>query len=785
MALKSFERVAAGSLENAVACVDPENAAFVAGGTDLLGVLKERIHSDYPRTIVSLKKVAGLDFIKEDKRGLRIGAMATLSDIANYPAVKERYPALAQAARSVASPQIRNTGTIGGNICQEPRCWYYRSPDDRFHCIRKGGNKCPALLGDNRYHSIFGGANTSQPSCAATCPSGVQTGRYLHHIRKNEIAEAAKILLENNPIPALTGRVCPHTCEAQCNRGDFDEPVSIREVERFVGDYILGHAGEFFGAPKSRAKKSVAIVGSGPAGLAAAFYLRRSGYEVEVFERFPEPGGMLTYSIPAYRLSKNLVREQIDAFKRMGIKFQCGVEIKKSDLSRLRRKFDAVLLATGTWRQKTVSMAKAELLTSGMDFLTDVLTGKQGPLEGRVLVIGGGNVAVDVAITAKRLGAKQVTMACLEGRDALPAFSEEIEQALEEGVKLLPSWGPWKVVVNDDTIGGMELIRCTSVFDEQGRFHPSFDSAQKQVIDAEHVILAIGQSSDLGYLDKSVKTERGLILVDERTFATSAGGVFAAGDVASGPSSVVHAIGSGRKAAMAIDASFGGRQKQLANKIHAYVSELLEMHSGCSVKSVRGKPEARPLAHRFIDAEDRQTLAEKSATSEAHRCVNCSCVAVNASDIAPVLVALNARIKTTRRTVKANAFFGAVERKCTVLKAGELVKEIEIPAPSARTKQQYLKFRIRNSIDFPIVGLAAVFDEKNGAISDARFVLGAVAPVPLELPTVEEFLEGKTANEETATVAGALAVRAAQPLSKNGFKLPVVKALIKKAIMGH
>ena len=246
MAMKSFKHLAATSVEQAaeIASQIAGGAAFIAGGTDLLGVLKDHIHARYPETVVDLKSIAGLHYVKEDKRGLHIGALTTLSEIATHKGIKDKYGVLAEAARTVASTQIRNMATIGGNICQEPRCWYYRTPEDRFHCLRKGGHQCGALWGDNRYHSLFGAARVSVPSCSATCPGQVAIPSYLAEIRKGDLAQAAKILLESNPMPAMTGRVCPHLCESGCNRRGYDEPVSIRAIERSVGDYVLEHAPE-------------------------------------------------------------------------------------------------------------------------------------------------------------------------------------------------------------------------------------------------------------------------------------------------------------------------------------------------------------------------------------------------------------------------------------------------------------------------------------------------------------------------------------------------------------
>lgn len=786
MTMKSFKHVAATSVEQAatIASQAAGGAAFIAGGTDLLGVLKDHIHARYPETVVDLKRIDGLSYVKEDRRGLRIGALTTLSEIAANTAIKDKYGALAEAARSVASPQIRNMATIGGNICQEPRCWYYRTPEDRFHCLRKGGHYCGALLGENRYHSLFGAARVSTPSCSATCPGHVDIPSYFAEIRKGNLAQAAQILLEHNPMPAITGRVCPHRCESGCNRHGHDEPVSIRAIERSMGDYVLDHANRLMKPGKTRGKKPVAVVGAGPAGLAAAYYLRKAGREVTVFDKMPEAGGMLAYSVPAYRLPKDIVRKQMRTFEGMGIKFKLGTKVgaKGLTLRALRKSHAAVFIATGAWRQKTLDIDQSALLASGMEFLTSIAQGRREPPKGSVLVIGGGNVAVDVAVSALRLGATDVTMACLEDSDIMPAFPDELAEALEEGVKVITCWGPHRVLESAGTVKGMELVRCVAVFDEEGRFCPSFDPSEMKTIQADEIILAIGQTADLSFIDKSLKLERGLIATDQETKATRLDGVFAGGDVTSGPASVIDAIAAGRKAADAIESYLSlGKAPGTASK-RATAQEWLEMHPDSQHTSARTKTPALPIAERGIDIEDRRTLDESAILTESQRCSNCGCVAVSASDIAPALIALDAKIKTSKKNVLAENFFAAAPMKTTVLDADEVVKEIQIPTPPKGNRQSYLKFRIRNAIDFPIVSLATVWSTERGKFNNVRIAFGAVAPVPLRAKEVEAFLKGKSPTEETAAAAGELAVKGIRPLAGNGYKRQVVKGLIKKAI---
>jgi hypothetical protein len=259
--MKSFQHINAKTVKEASKMLERSKgtARLVAGGTDLLGILKDKVLPDYPETIINLKSVPNLDYIKEDAQGVRIGALAKLADIIGSPIVQKQCKILADAAGVVATPQIRNLATLGGNICQDIRCWYYRYPHQiggRILCARKtgglprtDGQGCYALTGDNRNHSIFGAVKVGKTPCTAECPAGIDIPLYLCKIRKGDLIGAAKILLEANPIPAITGRVCPHFCQETCNRGDYDAPVSIRNVERFMGDYILENAGELIIPP--------------------------------------------------------------------------------------------------------------------------------------------------------------------------------------------------------------------------------------------------------------------------------------------------------------------------------------------------------------------------------------------------------------------------------------------------------------------------------------------------------------------------------------------------------
>ena len=780
-ALRSFKHLNATSLEEAGNVLGRHGmkAAAIAGGTDLLGALKDNVRPEYPELLVNIKTIPGLDYIEEDNTGLRIGALTRLHAIEKSETVREKYRLLAMAAHSVATPHVRNMGTIAGNICQEPRCWYYRNPECMFHCLRKGGKTCNAFTGENRYHSIFGAARVSPTPCSAECPGKVDIPSYFSLIREKKIDKAAKTLLACNPMPAITGRVCPHLCETKCNRDEFDEAVSIRDIERYTGDYILDNAAAIMHPPHKENGKNVAVVGAGPAGLSAAYYLRQAGYAVTVFDKLKEAGGMLMYAIPAYRLPKGLVRRQVKALQSTGIKFRLQVDIGKDvTLEDIRKDFNAVFLATGGWGQRPLGIKDERLLISGLDWLTEVNSGLRKAPGKKVLVIGGGNAAVDVAITARRLGATNVSIACLECREEMPAIASEIEQALAEGIHLMPSWGPDQILQGNNRIKGMQLVRCTSVFDAKGHFAPAFDNSNRTTVYADAIILAIGQRTDLSFIGSALRAERGLITVDEDTQETNTAGVYAGGDVAIGPASVIQAIAAGRRAAASIDLYL------MKKRIHKNSQKVMsKFNADCLVKMDRGKTTILPVSGRRIDIEDTAGFNLNETEDEANRCFNCGCVAVNASDIAPALIALDAKIKTTRRILTAESFFSAGIMKTSQLEAGELVVEIQIPKPTLGSQQGFIKFAQRNSHDFPVVSVAAVLSMNADRVDAVRIVLGAVAPVPLRIKDVEDFLKGEKLNKKSAAAAGNIAVKHTLPLAKNKYKVQVAKALVEKVIL--
>jgi NADPH-dependent glutamate synthase beta subunit-like oxidoreductase len=398
--------------------------------------------------------------------------------------------------------------------------------------------------------------------CKEACPAHIDVPGYLRLIAQGKRDEANAVIREKVPLPGILGRVCIHPCEDVCRRGEVNEPVSICALKRYAADGEKGLWKKNAKAGNDIGKK-VAIVGAGPAGLTVAFYLRKQGYAVTIFDGHAEPGGMMRYGIPSYRLPKDILDKEINEILDLGVEFRPNQTLGRDvTLDQIKNDgFDAVFLGVGAQLSRRIPLEGSDLpdVLWGVDFLKQVAEGEDIHLKNRVIVVGGGNVAVDVALSAMRCGANDVTMVCLEGREEMPAHEWEIQGVLDEGVRLMTSWGPHKIVSENGQITGMELVHCVSVFDDQCVFNPSFDDS-KEKIEGDQVVLAIGQVSDLKFLeDKSqISVNKGLIVVDEDTLETGMKGVYAGGDVAAVPGAIIHAIAAGRKAASSIDEALGG-----------------------------------------------------------------------------------------------------------------------------------------------------------------------------------------------------------------------------------
>jgi NADPH-dependent glutamate synthase beta subunit-like oxidoreductase len=478
----------------------------------------------------------------------------------------------------------------------------------------------------------------AKPQCTEACPAGIDVPGYLRFIADGKPDEACKLIIEKAPFPGILGRVCTHPCETACKRGEVGDSISICAAKRYAAD----KAGDFSEWMSSMAPDSghrVAVIGAGPAGLTAAFYLRKKGHQVTVFEAREKPGGMMRYGIPAYRLPEDTLDKEIGAVMSPGIELRTGQKLGVDyEIEQLTQEgFEAVFVAVGAQLSKRIELEGSELddVYWGVEFLAAVRGGKNTPVKNRVVVIGGGNVAVDVALTALRLGAKDVKLACLESREEMPANSWEIEQAQQEGVEMLYSWGPEKISENDGKVTGIELVRCTSVFDDQGNFCPYFDDTKKS-IEVDQVILAIGQDSetafcqDFCFLDdqRSLPVNNGLIAIDKSTQETEMKGVFAGGDAANGPTTVIEAIAAGRRAAISIDIYLGGdgtfefrsRNSEGGNGRPDYDGK----REAGFAELKRVEVPSLPLSERHTGfSEVELCYTDEQIKAETHRCLQC------------------------------------------------------------------------------------------------------------------------------------------------------------------
>ena len=401
------------------------------------------------------------------------------------------------------------------------------------------------------------------PPCVNACPAGIDVPGYLRFIAQGKAEEAYKLILEKVPLPGILGRVCTHPCEDDCRRKEVNESISICALKRYASDKAGALPEGVFKIEKESGHK-IAVIGAGPAGLTAAFYLRKKGHRVTLFEARPKPGGMMRYGIPDYRLPEEVLDREINQILRLGIELKTERELGKDfNLDQLKKDgFEAIFIAVGLQLSKKIEMngSLSKDVFWGVDFLMDANQGKEIPLKRKVLVVGGGNGAIDAARVAKRLGAEEVLLVYRRSRSEMPAIKKEVDEAEREGVTFHFLAAPVRAITHNGQIIGLQCIRMElGESDESGRRSPLPMKGSDFEIKADQLIMAIGQSVDKkAFMEDLDYSSSETLRVDTVTLKTNREGIFAGGDVAKGPSSVIEAIEAGRRAASSMDKFLGG-----------------------------------------------------------------------------------------------------------------------------------------------------------------------------------------------------------------------------------
>lgn len=486
--------------------------------------------------------------------------------------------------------------------------------------------------------------DTGTAPCKTACPAHIGIQGYLQLAKEGRYEDALALIKKDNPLPAVCGHVCNRRCEDACTRGTIDEAVAIDEVKRFIAERDLNAETRFIPKKtipslKGGFEEKIAIIGAGPAGLSCAYFLALTGYKPTIFEKNAEPGGMLRYGIPSYKLEKNLLAAEIDVIRQLGVEIRCGVEIGKDvtieDLREQGYKGFYAAIGCQRGRKPGISGENAEGAYTAVDFLRKAGAKESFALEGDVVVVGGGNVAIDAARISSRCTDAKISMFCLEAREKMPASNEEIEEALEEGIELNCGWGPKEVLEEDGHVSGVVFKKCTRVFDAQGRFSPEYDENDTVTVPCRHVIFSVGQAIDWGHMLDNLHVElrpNGGALANKLTYQTSEPDIFVGGDVYTGPKFAIDAIAAGREGAVSLHRyvhehctlTIGRNRRDFIEldkeniKVETYDS---------SSRQIPPKADIKEQAKTFRDLS--QSLTEEQVKKETSRCLSCGASVVD------------------------------------------------------------------------------------------------------------------------------------------------------------
>lgn len=475
--------------------------------------------------------------------------------------------------------------------------------------------------------------------CKTECPAHIAIQGYIKLASQGKYREALELIKHENPFPAVCGRICPRKCESACTRGDIDSPIAIDEIKKFIAEQDMNKEIRYIPKKNHDYGKKIAVIGAGPAGLSCAYFLSIDGYKVTVFEKQKALGGMLTLGIPSFRLEKDVVNAEIDILRELGVEFSTGIEVGKDiSLKDLREQgYEAFYLAIGAQagRKLGIEGEDAEGVTAGVDFLRDINLGDNTKLSGKTIVIGGGNVAIDVARTAVRAGASKVEMYCLESRDKMPALLEEIEEAEAEDITINNSWGPKRIVTENGRAVGVEFKKCISAFDANQRFNPTYDENDTEVVAADHVLLSVGQAIDWGGLIADSKLELNpnkTVKADSFTYQTGEPDVFTGGDAFTGARFAVDAIAAGKQGAISIHRYVQPGQSLIIGRdrreYHALDKQNLDLDGYDRLpRQTSNHVEGTKSKETFKDL--RTTFTVEQIKLETERCLSCGATVVD------------------------------------------------------------------------------------------------------------------------------------------------------------
>ena len=486
--------------------------------------------------------------------------------------------------------------------------------------------------------------DTGTAPCKTACPAHIAVQGYLKLAKEGRYDDALALIKKDNPLPAVCGHVCNRRCEDACTRGTVDEAVAIDEVKRFLAERDLNAETRYIPKKtipslKGGFDEKIAIIGAGPAGLSCAYYLALTGYKPTIFEKNEEPGGMLRYGIPSYKLEKDLLAAEIDVIRKLGVEIRCGVEIGKDiTIEELREQgYKGFYVAIGCQRGRKpgITGENAKGTYAAVDFLREAGAKESFALEGDVVVVGGGNVAIDAARISSRCVDAKISMFCLEQRENMPASKEEIAEALEEGIELNCGWGPKEVLEEDGKVAGVVFKKCIRVLDEQGRFSPEYDEEQTVTIPCKHVIFSVGQAIEWGTMLDNLDLKRrsnGGALADKLTYQTSEPDIFVGGDVYTGPRFAIDAIAAGREGAISLHRyvhenctlTIGRNRRDFVELDKNNIS--VESYD-TSKRQIPAKADEKAQAATFRDLS--HSLTEEQVKAETSRCLSCGASVVD------------------------------------------------------------------------------------------------------------------------------------------------------------